>query len=276
LRFPSDARLERNSIAPLTAEQIRERAPKAVTKPETMNYRTLLPEPGGLYDPKLFGPGTVIDAPPIALDEPYKPRKTQFARITLVESIVHPLFAAHVPAELAALIGRPISEVEAAVTTLAGGSALTAALAAAGHASLVLREIPLIPPDLRPLQRNEDELWRSSPLNELYRRVISHNLRLEKLLAQDVSETIANQEYAQLHDLVRRLFENDEQPSPICDPAGEPFPSVRSLCGGTPALFRALQDLERHRDDEVLSGRLHLARSTVFALGFELLPRDDR
>ena len=133
LRFPVNARLPDTTITPLSAEAIRDGAPRVVTKPETMNFRTMLPEPGGMYDPKLFGPGTVVDAPPVQLDEPFVARKTHFARITLAVPILHPLFGHHARAEVAALLGDDSYDVLRAITSLEHGRALVAALSSSAY-----------------------------------------------------------------------------------------------------------------------------------------------
>lgn len=263
LRFPADSPLK---IEPVSLETLQARAPKVVTKPETMNYRTLMPEPGGLFDPKLFGPGTVIDAPLPAADEPVKPRKTHFARITLALPIVHPLLLAHAPDEVRALAKTSVANV---ATDVDAGRKVVDALKSTPAA--LLRELPVLPPDLRALRRDEEDRWLSTPLNAWYQRVLNRNARLQMLTIAKAPSELVNPEYAELQIAIRGLFENDELAEPARDKTGEPLPSLLSLCGGTKGLHAAVEELAAHpADNDTLPGRLYLARATLFALGFEL------
>ena len=49
-------------LAFASADHVRDRAPKVVKAAETLDFKTLVPVAGGLFDYKVFGPGTVIDA----------------------------------------------------------------------------------------------------------------------------------------------------------------------------------------------------------------------
>jgi DNA-directed RNA polymerase beta' subunit len=269
LRLPADATLE---LVPVAGAQTAERAPKVVTKPETMNYRTLLPEPGGLFDPKLFGPGTVIDAPLPADDEPVKPRKTQFARITLAAPIVHPLAVAHAAGDVAALIGMSAADVERAGTSRTDGQRVVDALASADE-RLVMRELAVLPPDLRALRRDDEDRWATTPVNALYQRVISRNRRLEQLLSvPSTPAQLVDDEYHELHVAIRGLAENEDTPNPAHDGRGAALASLRTLAGGTNGLLARLDELAtRPPSDEPLPGRLYIARAVLFALGFDLV-----
>jgi hypothetical protein len=108
-------------LAPLTMERIRALAPGIVTLPETFNYRLCAPQPGGLFDPELFGPGSVPNAAPIADEAPEEPGRTRFARIPLVRPMPHPLLGPD-------------------------------------HTDALLHDILVLPPDLRPL-RAKGERW---------------------------------------------------------------------------------------------------------------------
>lgn len=263
LRFPADSSL---SLEPVSVDTLRARAPKVVSKPETMNYRTLMPEPGGLFDPKLFGPGTVIDAPLPAADEPVKPRKTQFARIPLAVPIVHPLLVAHAADEVRALAKTSVANIATNIDVcrkvVDGLKSTPAAL---------LLELPVLPPDLRALRRDEEDRWLSTPLNAWYQRVLNRNARLQMLTIAKAPSDLVNPEYIELQIAIRGLFENDELAEPARDKTGTPLPSLVSLCGGTAGLRAATEDLAAHpADNDTLPGRLYLARAVLFALGFEL------
>lgn len=270
LRFPTDAG---PPIVPLSAPSVRERAPKAVTKPETMNYQMMLPEPGGLFDPKLFGAGTVIDAPLPDPDAPLKPRKTQLARITLAVPIVHPLVTQNASEEAAALIGRSSLAREGGGSQLDHGRELVEAMTATeGARDFVISELPVLPPDLRSLARDAEDRWATTPLNRWYQRILYANARLAKHIdsGADAVFSLAN-EYAEIVSLVHRLFENDELPDPERDPEGTPLPSLRTLCGGTSGLVAAVAGLKTSVEGEAVLGRHHVARTVMRAMGFEVL-----
>jgi DNA-directed RNA polymerase beta' subunit len=265
LRFPADSSVK---LEPVSLETLHARAPKVVSKPETMNYRTLMPEPGGLFDPKLFGPGTVIDAPLPSADEPIKPRKTHFARIPLAVPIVHPLLIAHAPDEVRALAKMDVSNT---TTDVDVGRKVVEALSSKSNEGALLRELPVLPPDLRALRRDEEDRWLSTPLNAWYQRVLNRNARLQMLTVAKAPSELINPEYTELQVAIRGLFENDELPDPARDKTGEALPSLISLCGGTKGLHAVVEDLAAHQAaDDTLPGRLYLARAVLFALGFEL------
>jgi DNA-directed RNA polymerase beta' subunit len=266
LRFPGDAG---PPIVPLSAQAVRERAPQVVTRPETMNYQMMLPEPGGLFDPKLFGAGTVIDAPLPDRDAPLKPRKTQLARITLAVPIVHPLIAQYASEEAGALIGRSSLAREGNASALDHGRGLVEALTATeGARDFVISELPVLPPDLRSLARDDEDRWMITPLNRWYQRILFANARLGKNIG---SGGDAMNEYAEIMLLVHRLFENDELSDPELDPEGTPLPSLRTLCGGTSRLAAAVAELKAPVEGEVVLGRHHVARTVMRAMGFEAL-----
>jgi DNA-directed RNA polymerase beta' subunit len=145
LRWPRTAALP-GTLAPASVETIRARAPKQVTQAGTLDFRTLAPETGGLFDYRVFGPGTVIDAPLPADAEPWKPHNVTFGRLVLSQPIVHPLLRPHEHGD-----------------------------------AVLLHELPILPPDLRPLTRLADDRWQVSPINELYRRVIERTKRQQPI-----------------------------------------------------------------------------------------------
>ena len=243
LRAPAGCAL---AIAPASPESIRARAPKQLTSGETLDFRTLVPLPGGLFDYKVFGPGTVIDAPALDLDAPARPPRTQFARLVLAAPLPHPLAVAHAPARVAELAGWTLAELERWRTDEDPASRATLADAldqSPEGRALVVRELPVLPPDLRPLVRLADDRWQNSPINELYRHILRRSDRL-------------------LH-----LFENEDQAEPLRDRQGEVLMSLRALAGGTAAWFAALAEIAAGAPP---TGRLYRARAVLFALGFDL------
>lgn len=270
LRFPVGSRLR---IKPLSTYDAASSAPKVLTKPETMDFRTLMPERGGLFDPRLFGPGTVIDAPLPGPTELVPFRKTMFARIPLALPMVHPLFVQHSAAGVGALAGKTADEVIRAATEVEAARALVAALEPT-QPDLIVRDVLVLPPDLRALRRDEHDRWLATPLNTWYQRVLTRNQRLERLLASGADAAALDPEYAELFKTIRGLAENDEQPDPARDAAGEPLPSVRTMSGGTAALHTALEDVlargPAKSPTEPVPGRLYVAHAVLFALGFSL------
>lgn len=280
LRAPAGVALD---LRPLDAETIRARAPKPLTTGETLDFRTLVPQPGGLFDYKVFGPGTVIDAPAVDLDAPARPPRTQFARLALAAPVPHPLAVAHAPSGLAALAGWATHDVLGCRLAATDARTSTAALlapdspaarlgelaraldASPDGRALVLRELPILPPDLRPLVRLADDRWQTSPINELYRNVFRRNQRLARTLESGPSEAVAG-ELAALASALEHLFENEDTTDPLRDVHGETMTSLGGLAGGTSALFDAL------RGAAAGTGRGHRATSVLFALGFELVP----
>ena len=243
LRAPGGCAL---AIVPASPDAIRARAPKQLTSGETLDFRTLVPQPGGLFDYKVFGPGTVIDAPAPDLDAPARPPRTQFARLVLAAATPHPLAVAHAPARVAELAGWTLSEVGRCQSDADPGARASLAEAldqSSDGRALVMRELAVLPPDLRPLVRLSDDRWQTSPINELYRHALRRTDRL-------------------LH-----LFENEDQPEPLRDRQGEVLTSLRGLTGGTDAWFAALADITA---GVAPTGRHYRAEAVLFALGFVL------
>lgn len=262
------------AIVPAATDVIRARAPKELTSGETLDFRTLVPQPGGLFDYKVFGPGTVIDAPPLDLDAPARPPKTQFARIVLPAPVVHPLAVAHAPARLAELAGWSEDDVRACrggATARRRIAELAAALEASPEGRVfVVRELPVLPPDLRPLIRLDDDRWQTSPINELYRHVMRRTYRLGKAIEGGGPLELIDAELAAVHGALEHLFENEDCAEPLRDVHGELLTSLRGLAGGTTHLFDALGALAASAP---VTGRLHRASAVLFALGFELAPQ---
>jgi hypothetical protein len=237
-------------LAFASSELIRARAPKAVTAAETLDFKLLMPVAGGLFDYKVFGPGTVIDAPPIPDEQPLRPRKTQFARVTLGLPIPHPLVAA-LPDRLAELAGWQRADVDRWLTG-ATECELIAALESRGHGDVVMRELPVLPPDLRPLRRLDDDRWAVSPLNDLYRRVIHRNGRFAHVAETNAPHVIIASEGQQLQEAMHQLFDSE----------------LRELCGGRESFADALRELDCQAPDAEQTGKLYRTESVLFALGF--------
>jgi DNA-directed RNA polymerase beta' subunit len=245
-------------LAFASVELVRERAPKLVTTAETLDFKTQIPVPGGLFDDRVFGPGTVIDAPALVDDEPHKPHKTQFARITLAMPIVHPLVCENTPRRLFELVA-VVSDPSACAHLLDDSELYTNVidgLELAGHGALVMRELAVLPPDLRPLRRLDDDRWAVSPLNDAYRHVVSRNGRLAHVVETNAPTAILATERRQLHEAMHQLF------------AGE----LSALCGGVVGFAAALCELDRAPAGAALTGSVYRTESVLFALGMTREP----
>jgi hypothetical protein len=269
LRAPPGTAL---AIAPVSPEALSARAPKQLTSDALLDFRTLVPVPGGLYDYKVFGPGTVIDAPLPPLDEPLRPPRTQFARLALAVPLVNPLVLEHAPARVAELAGWTADDLarwKSAADPARTGALVEALEASPDGRALVIREIPVLPPDLRPLARLADDRWQTSPINELYRNVIRRNDALARKQASDARDA----EQTALHRALLSLYENEDHDAPIQGQRTEVFAevlmSLRALAGGTAELFTALGELAAGAP---LTGRRYRASAVLFAFGFELAP----
>ncbi len=109
-------------------------------------------------------------------------------------------------------------DLEAIDATEAGPRAdLACALLAEGlePAELLLRALPVLPPDLRPLVPLDDGRYATSDLNDLYRRVINRNDRLRRLLELDAPALICCNELGKLHGAVHELLANEYTPRPV-------------------------------------------------------------
>ncbi|MFA5157810.1 MAG: DNA-directed RNA polymerase subunit beta' [Patescibacteria group bacterium] len=73
---------------------------------------------------------------------------------------------------------------------------------------LVLRRLPVIPPDLRPMVQLDGGRFAASDLNDLYRRVINRNNRLKRLISQGAPEVICRNEKRMLQEAVDALIDN--------------------------------------------------------------------
>ena len=80
---------------------------------------------------------------------------------------------------------------------------------------MILRVMPVLPPDLRPLVAIEGGRFASSDLNDLYRRIINRNNRLGRLLKYSTPDIIIRNEKRMLQEAVDGLFDNSRQAQPI-------------------------------------------------------------
>jgi DNA-directed RNA polymerase subunit beta' len=103
---------------------------------------------------------------------------------------------------------------------------------------MILRVIPVIPPDLRPLVTLEGGRYASADLNDLYKRVILRNNRLKHLLSTKTPEVILKYEKRLLQEAVDALFSNESKPNPIIGKQNRPLKSLCESLRGKQGRFR--------------------------------------
>jgi len=82
---------------------------------------------------------------------------------------------------------------------------------------MILTEIPVIPPDLRPMVQLDGGRFATSDLNDLYRRVINRNNRLKRLLELGAPDIIVRNEKRMLQEAVDALIDNGRRGRPTQD-----------------------------------------------------------
>src|SRR5439155_1177844 len=116
---------------------------------------------------------------------------------------------------------------------------------------MILDVLPVIPPDLRPLVPLDGGPFATSDLNDLYRRVINRNNRLQKLILHRAPEVILRNEKRMLQEAVDALFDNGRRSKAIRGRGKRPLKSLSDMLKGKQGRFR--QDLLGKRVD--YSGR---------------------
>ena len=135
---------------------------------------------------------------------------------------------------------------------------------------MVLDVIPVIPPDLRPMLQLDGGRFASSDLIDLYRRVISRNIRLTKLINMNAPYVILMNEKRMLQEAVDALIDNGRRNKPITGPSGRPYKSLSNVLRGKQGRFR----------QNLLGKRVDFSGRSVIAVGPDLkmyqcgLPRE--
>ena len=135
---------------------------------------------------------------------------------------------------------------------------------------MVLDVIPVIPPDLRPMLQLDGGRFAASDLNDLYRRVISRNTRLKKLIDMNAPYVILMNEKRMLQEAVDALIDNGRRNKPVTGPNGRPLKSLSSGLKGKQGRFR----------QNLLGKRVDYSGRSVIAVGPSLkmyqcgLPRE--
>lgn len=335
-----------------STEKILEWSHGEVTKPETINYRTLKPEKEGLFCERIFGPqkdwechcgkykrirykGIVCDRCGVEVTKA-KVRRERMGHIKLAAPVSHIWYFKGIPSRMglvldisprnlekvlyfAAYIVTDPGESEFAYKEVLSeqqyreakdqfGSGFKAAMGAEAVRELLthidldemssdLREklkgatgqkkirivrrleviealrisgnkpewmimevIPVIPPDLRPMVQLDGGRFATSDLNDLYRRVINRNNRLNRLLELGAPDIIVRNEKRMLQEAVDALIDNGRRGRPVTGPGSRPLKSLSDMLKGKQGRFR----------QNLLGKRVDYSGRSVIVVGPEL------
>src|SRR6202000_2668815 len=103
---------------------------------------------------------------------------------------------------------------------------------------MILTEVPVIPPDLRPLVPLDGGRFATSDLNDLYRRVINRNNRLKRLMELRAPDIIIRNEKRMLQEAVDALFDNGRRGRVITGANKRPLKSLADMLKGKQGRFR--------------------------------------
>ena len=103
---------------------------------------------------------------------------------------------------------------------------------------MIMRVLPVIPPELRPLVPLDGGRFATSDLNDLYRRVIIRNNRLKRLLEIKAPEVILRNEKRMLQEAVDSLFDNTRKSSAVKSESNRPLKSLSDSLKGKQGRFR--------------------------------------
>ena len=135
---------------------------------------------------------------------------------------------------------------------------------------MIVRIVPVIPPELRPLVPLDGGRFATSDLNDLYRRVIIRNNRLKRLIEIKAPEVILRNEKRMLQESVDSLFDNSRKSSAVKTDANRPLKSLSDSLKGKQGRFR----------QNLLGKRVDYSARSVIVVGPELkmhecgLPKD--
>ncbi|MDR0714242.1 MAG: DNA-directed RNA polymerase subunit beta' [Bacteroidales bacterium] len=125
---------------------------------------------------------------------------------------------------------------------------------------MILKVIPVIPPELRPLVPLDGGRFATSDLNDLYRRVIIRNNRLKRLMEIKAPEVILRNEKRMLQEAVDSLFDNSRKANAVKTDANRPLKSLSDSLKGKQGRFR----------QNLLGKRVDYSARSVIVVGPEL------
>ena len=103
---------------------------------------------------------------------------------------------------------------------------------------MILKILPVTPPELRPLVPLDGGRFATSDLNDLYRRVIIRNNRLKRLVEIHAPEVILRNEKRMLQEAVDSLFDNSRKSSAVKSESNRPLKSLSDSLKGKAGRFR--------------------------------------
>jgi DNA-directed RNA polymerase subunit beta' len=103
---------------------------------------------------------------------------------------------------------------------------------------MILKELPVIPADLRPMVQLDGGRFATSDLNDLYRRVINRNNRLKKLLEINAPEIVIKNEKRMLQEAVDALIDNGRRGKPVVTQNNRELKSLSDMLKGKQGRFR--------------------------------------
>src|SRR5437870_418530 len=222
-----------------------------VTKPETINYRSFKPERDGLFCERIFGPvkdwechcgkykriryrgvicdrcGVEVTLSKVRRETSQHRKKQMLKRLKIVDAFRNSGNAGE---------GRNDPK------------------------WMILDVVPVIPPDLRPLVPLDGGRFATSDLNDLYRRVINRNNRLQKLILHRAPEVILRNEKRMLQEAVDALFDNGRRSKAIRGRGKRPLKSLSDMLKGKQGRFR----------QNLLGKRVDYSGRSVIVVGPEL------
>ena len=125
---------------------------------------------------------------------------------------------------------------------------------------MIMRVIPVIPPELRPLVPLEGGRFATSDLNDLYRRVIIRNNRLKRLIDIKAPEVILRNEKRMLQEAVDSLFDNSRKANAVRSDSNRALKSLSDMLKGKQGRFR----------QNLLGKRVDYSGRSVIVVGPEL------
>ncbi|MFT5435641.1 MAG: DNA-directed RNA polymerase subunit beta' [Ulvibacter sp.] len=125
---------------------------------------------------------------------------------------------------------------------------------------MIMKVIPIIPPELRPLVPLDGGRFATSDLNDLYRRVIIRNNRLKRLMEIKAPEVILRNEKRMLQESVDSLFDNTRKSSAVKTDSNRPLKSLSDSLKGKQGRFR----------QNLLGKRVDYSARSVIVVGPEL------
>ena len=333
-------------------EKILEWSKGEVTKPETINYRTLKPEKDGLFCEKIFGPskdwechcgkykkirykGVVCDRCGVEVTKA-SVRRERMGHIALAAPVSHIWYFKGIPSRMGLILDlsprtlekvlyfasyivldkgesdlmykQVLSEAEYQEAREKWGSAFRVGMGAESIKELlenidlekeytelteglkgatgqkrarivkrlevveafresgnkpewmIMTNIPVIPPDLRPMVQLDGGRFPTSDLNDLYRRIINRNNRLRRLLELGAPDIIVRNEKRMLQEAVDALIDNGRRGRPVTGPGNRALKSLSDMLKGKSGRFR----------QNLLGKRVDYSGRSVIVVGPEL------